>query len=391
MKYNIMKFRNYGLFIVLAFALVTGFWSCRQSGKQPQKQQNNKLRVGVFNGNGASPVCVIETMEALKTDTGIVPREVSAVDIMKGVLKNLDVMVFPGGSASKEFNNMGLQAAAKVKAFGQQKNHGLVGICAGGYLFSTTPGYPSLRIFPAPDIRDHYNRGRALIGFRINEAGAMVFPELKKVGTAYYQYYDGPMYKIPKGSPIQVLATITTDIISNPGDPKGVSPGKPAFFTMPYGKGRVIASVGHPEATPGMRWMVPRMARFVANRPFISYDKTIVKPQQYTHDVLYFPDVIAYEKDNFWKLFSANDDTVIQAIKNLHSIYSRPSIRWSIGLLRSTSPKIRMAAADYLLKTEYTDAIPDVQEAYTDETNPQAKAKLKNVLFALKAISHQKN
>ena len=386
-----MKLRSLGVLAVLTFALLTGLWSCRQSGKQTQKQMNNKLRVGVFNGNGASPVCVTETMEALKTDTGIAPREVSAVDIMKGVLDNLDVMVFPGGSASKEFNNMGLQAAAKVKTFAQQKNHGLVGICAGGYLFSTTPGYPSLRIFPAPDIRDHYNRGRALIGFRINKAGARVFPELTKVDTAYYQYYDGPMYKIPKGSPIQVLATITTDIISNPGDPKGVSPGKPAFFTMPYGNGRVIASVGHPEATPGMRWMVPRMARFVANRPLISYDKTIVKPQQYTHDVLYFPNVIAYEKENFWKLFSSNDDTVIQAMKNLHSIYSRPSIRWSIGLLRSTSPKIRMTAADYLLKTEYTAAIPDVQEAYADETNPQAKAKLKKVLQALKAISHQKN
>jgi glutamine amidotransferase-like uncharacterized protein len=376
---------------ILTFVLLTGLWSCQQGRKQAEKQVNNKLRVGVFNGNGASPVCVIETMEALKTDAGVVPREVSSADIMKGVLKNLDVMVFPGGSASQEYNNMGLEAAAKVKAFGQQKNHGLVGICAGGYLFSTTPGYPSLQIFPAPDIRDHYNRGRALIGFKVNQTGAKVFPELTKVDTAFYQYYDGPMYDIPKGADITVLATITTDIISNPGDPKGVSPGKPAFFTMPYGQGRVIASVGHPEATPGMRWMVPRMARFVANRPLISYPKNIVKPEQYTHDVLYFPKVIAYEKANFWKLFDKNDDTVIQAIKNLHAIYSRPSIRWSIGLLRSTSPKVRMAAAGYLLETEYTWAIPDVETAYNTEKNPQVKAKLKKVLDELKAISHQKN
>jgi hypothetical protein len=199
------------------------------------------------------------------------------------------------------------------------------------------------------------------------------------------------MYDIPKEANITVLATITTDIVSNPGDPKGVSPGKPAFFTMPYGQGRVIASVGHPEATPGMRWMVPRMARFVANRPLVSYPKNIVKPEQYTHEVLYFPRVIAYEKANFWKLFDKNDDTVIQAIKNLHSIYSRPSIRWSIGLLRSTSPKVRAAAAGYLLKTEYTWAIPDVETAYSMEKNPQVKTKLKEVLDGLKTISHQKN
>ncbi len=391
MKKSLMKSVTYKIIGVLTFVFLLGVWSCQSEKEQSVKKENAKLRVGVFNGNGASPVCVIETMEALKVDTGVAPREVSAVDIMNGVLKHLDVMVFPGGSASQEYNNMGLEAAAKVKAFGQQKNHGLVGICAGGYLFSTTPGYPSLQIFPAPDIRDHYNRGRALIGFKVNKQGAKIFPELTKVDTAYYQYYDGPMYKIPKGSPIQVLATITTDIISNPGDPKGVSVGKPAFFTIPYGAGRVIASVGHPEATSGMRWIVPRMVRYVANRPLISYPKNIVNPQQYTHDVLYFPKVVAYEKANFWKLFSKNADTVIQALKNLHSIYSRPSIRWSIGLLRSTSSKVRMAAAGYLLQTEYTWAIPDVETAYRMEKNPQAKVVLGKVLTGLKAIIHQKN
>jgi glutamine amidotransferase-like uncharacterized protein len=375
--------------LIVSLSLITLTQGCKQA--KTNQSSPKMLHVGVFNGNGASPICVLETLEALKIDTGIVPEAVSASDIMNGKLESLDVMIFPGGSASQEYNNMGLEAAAKVKAFGQQKNHGLVGICAGGYLFSTTPGYPSLQIFPAPDIRDHYNRGRALIGFKVNQTGAKVFPELTKVDTAFYQYYDGPMYDIPKRANITVLATITTDIISNPGDPKGVSPGKPAFFTIPYGQGRVIASVGHPEATPGMRWMVPRMARFVANRPLISYPKNIVKPEQYTHDVLYFPKVITSEKANFWKLFDKNDDTVIQAIKNLHAIYSRPSIRWSIGLLRSTSPKVRMAAAGYLLETEYTWAIPDVETAYNMEKNPQAKAKLGKVLHKLKVISHQKN
>jgi len=385
-----MKSGAYRLVGILTLAFLLGIWSCQPIKKRTVKKENTKLQVGVFDGNGASPVCVIETMEALKVDTGISPHEVSAVDIMNGMLDRLDVLVFPGGSASQEYNNLGLEGAAKVKAFARRKNHGLVGICAGGYLFSTTPGYPSLQIFPAPDIRDHYDRGRALIGFKINRLGAKVFPELTKVDTAYYQYYDGPIYNIPKGSPITVLATITTDIISNPGDPKGVTPGKPAFFTMPYGEGRVMASVGHPEATAGMRWMVPRMARYVANRPLISYAKNIVNPQQYTHDVLYFPKVIAYEKANFWKLFSKNDDTVIQALKNLHSIYSRPSIRWSIGLLRSTSAKVRMAAANYLFETGYTRAIPDVETAYKMEKNPQVKVVLEKTLKGLNDMIHKK-
>ncbi len=352
-----------------------------------QRRSGKKIQVGVFDGNGASPVCVIETMEALKIDKGIYPHKISAVDIMNGALDKLDVLVFPGGSASKEYNNLGLEGAEKVKAFASKKHKGLVGICAGGYLFSTTPGYPSLELFPAPDIRDHYDRGRALIGFSINKAGKKIFPELAKTDTAFYQYYDGPIYDIPEGSPIKVLATLTSDISHKKGYPKNITPGKPAFFTADYGDGKIIASVGHPEATPGMRWIVPRMARYVAGKRLTGYKSNVVRPQIYTKEKFYTPDVIAFEKENFWKLFSENDDEIINAIDNLHTIYSRPSIRWSIGLLRHTSPAVRQKAAEYLGETEYTAAIPDIRTAYMIEKDEAVKTVLKKVLDGLNALS----
>ncbi len=352
-----------------------------------QRRSGKKIQVGVFDGNGASPVCVVETMEALKIDKGIYPHKISAVDIMNGALDKLDVLIFPGGSASKEYNNLGLKGAEKVKAFAEKKHKGLVGICAGGYLFSTTPDYPSLELFPAPDIRDHYNRGRALIGFTVNKTGKKIFPELKKVDTAFYQYYDGPMYDIPEGAPITVLATLTSDISHKKGYPKNVTPGKPAFFTADYGEGKIIASVGHPEATPGMRWIVPRMARYVAGKRLVGYKKNVVRPQIYSKEAFYTPDVIAFEKENFWKLFSKNDDEVIKAIDNLHSIYSRPSIRWTIGLLRHTSPAVRKHAALYLAETEYTAAIPDVRVAYQIEKDEATKAVLKKVLDGLNGLA----
>ncbi len=351
-----------------------------------QRRTGTKIQVGVFDGNGTSPVCVIETMEALKIDNGIYPHKISAVDIMNGALEKLDVLVFPGGSASKEYNNLGLEGAEKVKAFASKKHKGLVGICAGGYLFSTTPGYPSLELFPAPDIRDHYDRGRALIGFSINKAGKKIFPELSKVDTAYYQYYDGPIYDIPEGSPIKVLATLTSDISHKKGYPKNITPGKPAFFTFDYGNGKIIASVGHPEATPGMRWIVPRMARYIAGKRMVSYKKNVIRPKIYTHDKFYTPDVIAFEKKNFWQLFSDDDDKIIEAIDNLHSIYSRPSIRWSIGLLRHTSPAVRQKAAEYLGETEYTAALPDIKAAFMTEKDESVKAVLKKVLDQLNAL-----
>jgi len=369
---------KYFITILLAVLMAATAFSQRRTGK--------KIQVGVFDGNGASPVCVIETMEALKIDKDIYPHKISAVDIMNGALDKLDVLVFPGGSASKEYNNLGLEGAKKVKAFASKKHKGLVGICAGGYLFSTTPGYPSLELFPAPDIRDHYDRGRALIGFSINKAGKKIFPELTKVDTAYFQYYDGPMYDIPENSPIKVLATLTSDISHKKGYPENVTPGKPAFFTIDYGDGKIIASVGHPEATPGMRWIVPRMARYVAGKRLVGYKKNVVRPQIYTKEEFFTPDVIAFEKENFWQLFSDDDSKIIEAIDNLHSIYSRPSIRWSMGLLRHTSPAVRQKAAEYLGETEYTAAIPDMKAALMLEKDESVKAVLKKVLDGLNAL-----
>jgi len=139
---------------------------------EKSKSYTDTIMVGVFNGEGVSMVCVIETMEALKIDEKISPTEISPRDIMEGKLNELDVLIFPGGSGSKEFNSLGQQAAELVHKFAHDDGKGLIGICAGAFLLSTTPGYPSLKIFPEPDIRDgYYDRGRGLIAFYLNEQG----------------------------------------------------------------------------------------------------------------------------------------------------------------------------------------------------------------------------
>lgn len=379
-----MKYKKvYFLLIVLIIAS-----SCGQ--KTNIRIPAKKIHVGVFNGNGASPVCVIETLEALKIDSGIQALELSSKQIMQGKLDSLDVLIFPGGSGSKEFNNMGLQAAEKVKEFAKHKNKGLVGICAGGYLLASTPDYPSLDILPVHSIREYYNRGRGLISFSTNKVGNELFPELKEMDQAFVQYYDGPMYVDIDSSKFTVLATVNSDISVKAGYPKGVSIGKPAFGAASYEDGRIIMTIGHPEATSGMRWMVPRMARWVADQELISYSEEVVNPEKYTHELLYSSETTKFEKANFWMLSSNNDAEIIAAIDNLHSIYSRPSIRWSIGLLRHTSPDVRRAAAGYLLETEYTFAIPDIATAYKMETDAELKEELKSVLEKLSAIVHQK-
>ncbi len=378
------------LLFLIAVLLFSG--GCTEVNKEKQKNEKKAkelLNVGVFNGNGASAVCILETLEALKIDKGIKGRAVTAYDIQNGILDNLDVMIFPGGSGSKEFNNLGQTAAQKVQDFAKS-GKGIVGICAGGYLFATTDGYPSLKIIKAHTYRFHYNRGRGLIGFELSEKGAKIFPELENRTTSFVQYYDGPIYDVFEPESMDILATITTDIATHKGDPKGLTPGKPAFLTSTYGKGKVFVSVGHPEATAGMRWIVPRMARYVAGKELISYPETVVRPQINNHEILYFPPTISFESENFWKLFSDDDSVVIGAIDNLYSIRSRPSIRWSKGLLRSKSKNVRLKAAGYLVETEYTDAIPDFKSAVASEKDAETKTILQQDLNKLLLMINEK-
>ncbi len=377
------NFLNYSLVICLIFTTIF-IVSCQNSPvKTPE---NSKIKVGVFNGNGASPVCVLETMEALKIDKGIVPVEISGADIMNGMLDNLDAIIFPGGSGSKEFNSLGLLAAEKVKKFARTDGKGIVGICAGGYLLSTTPGYPSLEILDAPDIRDYYDRGRGLISFRLNKEGEIIFPELKDYDSLYIQYYDGPIFDIPASSKIRVQGEIYSDIATHEGYPHGITPGKPSFLTMDYGMGKIIVSVGHPEATAGMRWMVPRMARWVTNNELISYGENTVRPELNHKEILFYGEQIKYEKENFWNLFEKEDSVIISSMENLHKLRSRPSIRWSIGLLRHPSWNVRFAAAKYLLESEYTYAIPDLEAAVKTELNQTNQAELQKILRQLNSF-----
>lgn len=376
---------NKSIFLILIL-LAGVLSSCQQIKQTNHQEEQNKLRVGVFNGNGASAVCILETLEALKMDSGIISYPISAVDILNEKLENTDVLIFPGGSGSKEMNNLGQMAADKVRSFAKQENKGLVGICAGGYLLASTPDYPNLGIIPITHIRDHYNRGRGLISFSQNDVGDHYFPENSHQDSLYVQYYDGPIYNIPDTSSVVILANINTDIATHNDDPKGVTPGKAAFIKYKYGQGCIVASVGHPESTHGMRWMVPRMARMAAGAELISYPSSVVKPIAYNKELLFFAKEKSFEKKQFWNLSHTNADTIIAAIHHLKDLHSRPSIRWSIGLLRHNDVSVRLKAAEYLVYTEYTDALPDLQLAWKMESENDTKIKLKEYYEELRSM-----
>ena len=353
--------------------------------------EERTIKVGVFCGEGASPVCVKETMEALKIDRGIVPFTVSAKDIVLGAMDNLDVIVFPGGSGSKQACNLGARGREIVRNAVLQQGKGCVGICAGGYLLSSTPIYPwSLKLISANVFdREHYNRGRGLMEISFTDLGKTIFPEFNGQSSAFLQYYDGPVLVPSQENDLPAyseLAIFVSDIHLNGGSSSGVTPGKTVLLANEAGKGRVFVSAGHPEATPGMRWMVPRMVRWVAGRKIIPYPEQVVRTKRDTTEILFTAERVKLEKQLFWKLVDNDPAGKIAALKKLIALRSRPALRWAIGLLRDTDKNVRFAAAKVLAGSEYTPAIDDLKVAVQLEKDKEARNRLTEYLKKLEKI-----
>ena len=346
------------------------------------KQENNKIKVAVFKGNGAGAVSVIETIEALRIDSGIQAEAISATEIQAGKLSEYDALVFPGGSGSKELNNLGKTGKTIVSDFIKNQGKGIVGICAGGYLLSSTSGYPNLQLCSAVHLdRAHYNRGRGLMEFALTKSGKAIFPELGDQ-RLFLQYYDGPVlaHSDSTTGDYEDMARFVSDIHPDNFAPEGITPGQTFWLTEKVGKGKLFITAGHPESTPGMRWVVARMVRLVCDKELISYNAQWIRPEINDTSIFFTREMRKFEKETFWKLFSDDAEVQIQAMDTLYALRSRPAVRWYMGLLRDENAETRKHAAYLLRLTEYSYAIPDLKEAISIEKNTGVKQEMQKSL-----------
>ncbi len=350
----------------------------------------DKIKVAVFKGNGAGDVSVVETLEALRIDGGIEAKTITAAEISEGKLDQFDALIFPGGSGSTQLLELGENGKQKVLQFVKIQGKGLVGICAGAYLLSSTDGYPNLALASSIHLdRDHYNRGRGLVEFKTTTEGDAIFPELKNQ-RAFIQYYDGPVlwYDSSLSHPNYTeMGKFISDIHPDDKAPSGITPGKSFILAQSVEKGRVFLMAGHPESTPGLRWMVPRMVRWTCNQPLISYHSNWVRPQFKTQEVFFDRDWVKSEKELFWQLFDSNPKLIIEAMNKLQSMESRSAVRWYIGLTRNSDAQVRQNAARLIALNEYTDALDDLKEAYKIEQDATTKSLILKSIDVLQCIT----
>jgi len=348
------------------------------------------IRVGVFSGNGASASSLQNALEALRVDPEIRAVKISAADIAAGGLEGLDVMVFPGGGGGRQRTDLGDKGAELVRSFVLEKGKGAVGLCAGAYLLSDTPGYACLHLCPLKAIdREHDERGHGLISFKPTAEGLEFFPELRGWGDGHTYYYEGPIL-VPVGdgpASCTVLATMESDVHLENDAPAGMTPGRPVFARAEAGRGRVFLSAGHPEATPGLRWMVARAVRWVAHREAVPYTAAVVRPGLHGQDILFDKALRDEEASLFQALMYGESQAKIAAIRRLAAMGSWDGPLWIRGFVRSSDAPTRVCAARTLVELEWTAGIPDIEAAVRTESDSGIRADLALCLARLKAMT----
>src|SRR6478609_5197526 len=94
-----------------------------------------QIRVAVFSDAGVTKAGIKQVEDCLPESQGFKVKTINAKQIRDGALKNFDVLIHGGGTASKQGETLGEKGRDALKKF-VDGGGGFIGICAGAYLAS---------------------------------------------------------------------------------------------------------------------------------------------------------------------------------------------------------------------------------------------------------------
>ncbi len=221
------------------------------------------IRVALYDDEGAFGKGVPRVTEILGQAGNFQVTIFKAADL-PGALQEKDVVIFTGGSGSKQGNAIGEAGRAEVQRF-VRAGGGYLGICGGAYLACSKFSW-GLGLLDAQTVSPKWKRGEGQVQIEITPAGqSLTSLPAEQRGI---RYANGPIIK-PAGrtdlAPYEPLAIFRTELAEN-GSPVGAMVNTPAILQSRFGQGRVIISSPHPEQTPGLDVAVERAVRWVAGR-----------------------------------------------------------------------------------------------------------------------------
>ena len=132
-------------------------------------------RIAVFQGEGVgqSAKKLVEALRDTERSDVIVTR-ITADEIRTGKLSDVDVLVHPGGSGSKQGRALGANGQKAVADF-VRNGGGYLGVCAGAYLATNDYSW-SLNLIDAKCVdRRHWNRGTGIVDIKLSAAASTFF------------------------------------------------------------------------------------------------------------------------------------------------------------------------------------------------------------------------
>ena len=236
-------------------------------------EEGKPIKVALFVGDGSSSGCVKKLSRILREDPKVRMRPMNASDVRTGVLQQYDVLIIPGGYASRQGRAIGKKGSLAVRAF-VEGGGGYLGICAGAYLagsrhptaFNLIADGDKIDSPPRKKVasgkQSSSNRGKLLHKQRITltEKGKAIFPD--QPASFQIVCVAGPTFAATGAVPLSydVLATFQTQLETG----RGAVINDAGIVSSQFGKGRVLAISPHPELTGGLEEMVSNAVRWVA-------------------------------------------------------------------------------------------------------------------------------
>jgi glutamine amidotransferase-like uncharacterized protein len=201
------------------------------------------VRVAMFDGRGVSRIGFEPARNLLVDTDGLDTRVARSFEIREGVLSKMDVVVFMGGSGSRQGEALRAEGRQNVRDF-VAAGGGYVGVCAGAYLaMQGEEEFFKLAIISGRNLSgDFWKRGVAAATVR---AGKRTFK---------LHFANGPVFEpvdVDGLPPYVTLATYESDLhASRHGTEPGQMPGTPAILATSYGKGRILLFGPNPVLGP---------------------------------------------------------------------------------------------------------------------------------------------
>lgn len=225
----------------------------------------NQTNVGVYDATGTGENGVRNLRSIVDQNDQMNFAYLGPADFTKDIVSQFDVLVFPGGSGSKQAKAIGPDGRNQIKDF-VKDGGGIVGICAGAFLVSshydwslhvinTSVFNKSVQI-PGVGKKSLWYRGKSSkVKLEFAKAGATLFG---KSGITDVVYHNGPIISLGTNTelpPYETLAWFRSEV-SKYEPQKGTMIDTPAVISSKFGKGRVMSISPHPEATPELQGIV---------------------------------------------------------------------------------------------------------------------------------------